>query len=126
MSLAFLNICSNVLIPLFFAMPLEIGGLGFDPATIGYIIRSYGAFMGGFQALFFARIIRRFGAKRVFVAGMISYLPAFALFPIMSCFAQRSGVTAIVWTCILAMFPLLTIRDMAYGWLPSFSGVIKS
>ena len=115
MSLAYLTICVNVLIPLFFAMPLEIGGLGFDPATIGYIIGSYGAFMGSFQVLFFAKIVRRFGVKQVFISGMISYLPAFALFPIMSYFTQRSGVTAIVWTCILAMFPLLIMMDMAFG-----------
>ena len=115
MTLAFLNICLNALIPLFFAMPLEIGGLGFDPATIGYVMGSYGAFMGGFQAIFFAKIIRYFGVKRVFVSGMISYLPIFVLFPIMSYFAQRSGVTTIVWTCILAMIPLLMVMDMAYG-----------
>ena len=126
MCLAFLNISLNALIPLFFAMPLEIGGLGFDPATIGYIIGSYGAFMGGFQALFFAKIIRRIGVKRMFVSGMISYLPIFLLFPIMSYFAQRYGVGAIVWTCILMMFPLLMIMDMAYGWLPSYSSASES
>ena len=115
MSQAYLNICVNVLIPLFLAMPLEIGGLGFDPATIGYIIGYYGAFLGGFQVLFFPRVVRHFGVKRVFVSGMTCYLPAFVLFPIMSYFAQRSGVTVIVWTCIFAMFPLLAITDMAYG-----------
>ena len=96
-------------------MPLEIGGLGFDPAKIGYITGCYGAFTGGFQALFFARIIRYFGVKRVFVSGVISYLPAFGLFPVMSYFAQCSGVTPIVWTCILAMFPLMMIMDLACG-----------
>ena len=107
-------------------MPLEIGGLGFDPATIGYITGCYGAFTGGFQAMFFATIIRHFGVKKVFVSGVISYLLAFVLFPIMSYFARRSGVTAIVWTCILAMFPLILMMDLAYGSLPSHSRVIES
>ncbi|KAG6817275.1 hypothetical protein H0H87_010936 [Tephrocybe sp. NHM501043] len=57
MSLAFLNISLNALFPLFMAMPLAIGGLGFSPATIGYIMGCYGVCTGVFQALYFAKII---------------------------------------------------------------------
>ncbi|KAG6860740.1 hypothetical protein C0995_008004 [Termitomyces sp. Mi166 len=42
MSLAFLHISLNALLPLFLAMPLAIGGLGFDPVTIGYVMGIYG------------------------------------------------------------------------------------
>ena len=37
-SLAFLEMSYSALIPLFLAMPIEIGGLGFDPRRIGYIL----------------------------------------------------------------------------------------
>jgi hypothetical protein len=114
-ALAFLNICLNSLIPLFFAMPLEIGGLGFEPATIGYVTGFYGAGVGIFQAFFFAKFVRRFGEKRLFVTGMCMYLPMFALFPIISYLAQQYGVTRIVWVCISMMLPPLVCMDMAYG-----------
>ena len=126
MSIAFLNICLNALIPLFFAMPLEIGGLGFDPATIGYIIGSYGAFTGVFQTLFFARIMRHFGPKRTFIIGTLSFLPIFLLFPVMSFFAQSNGATAIVWTCIYALLPLWMSSDMAFGRLTCLFPSIRS
>lgn len=98
-------------------MPLEIGGLGFGPATIGYIIGSYGAFTGVFQTLFFVRIIRHLGPKRTFIVGTLSFLPIFLLFPVMSYFAQSNGGTAIVWTCVYALIPLWMSSDMAFGTL---------
>lgn len=116
-SLAFLNICLNALLPLFFAMPLEIGGLGFSPATIGYIMGSYGAFMGLFQALYFAKIIRYLGERRLFICGICSFIPLFALLPIINLTAQRSGVSTFVWICISSMLPLLAFMDMSFGQL---------
>ncbi|KAG5349872.1 hypothetical protein C0989_001468, partial [Termitomyces sp. Mn162] len=93
MSLAFLQISLNALLPLFLTMPLAIGGLGFDPVTIGYIMGIYGLCTGLFQAFYFARIIRLFGERTIFVAGIACFTPIFLLFPVMSLTAQSSGVT---------------------------------
>ncbi|KAG5636012.1 hypothetical protein H0H81_009392 [Sphagnurus paluster] len=87
-SLAFLNISLNALLPLFLAMPIEIGGLGFKPATIGYIMGSYGAFCGLFQACYFAKIIRCLGERKTFVLGISTFCPIFLLFPLMNISAK--------------------------------------
>ncbi|KAG5644661.1 hypothetical protein DXG03_008043 [Asterophora parasitica] len=119
-SLAFLNISLNALLPLFLAMPLEIGGLGLDPPTIGYIMGCYGAFCGLFQAFFFSKIINYLGERRIFIYGISTFLPMFALFPIMSLSAQRSGVTAFTWTCITLLVMLMSFMDMAFGCIFMF------
>jgi len=114
-SLAFLNISLNALLPLFMAMPLEIGGMGFAPATIGYIMGAYGATCGLFQAFYFAKIIHHLGERRIFVYGISMFLPVFTLFPIMSIYAQRYGVNAFTWLCIAVMLALMAFMDMAFG-----------
>ncbi|KAF8875919.1 major facilitator superfamily transporter, partial [Infundibulicybe gibba] len=115
MALAFLNIMLNALLPLFFAMPIHIGGLGFKPSTIGYILGSFGVGNGVFQALFFARIVRRFGERRTFLGGIISFMPIFLLLPIISSIAKHSGVNLVVWIGIVVLVFLMVFMDVAYG-----------
>ena len=115
MSLAFLNIALDALLPLFLAMPLSAGGLGFEPRTIGYIIGSYGAFSGITQALLFPTLVDIAGVRRVFIIGVSVFLPIFALFPIMSLNAQKFGVNVFTWACIGSIIGLMTIMDMSYG-----------
>ena len=52
--LAFLNISLTALLPLFLAMPLEIGGLNLSPPIIGYIIGSCGSASAIFNSVYFA------------------------------------------------------------------------
>ncbi|TFK35576.1 major facilitator superfamily transporter [Crucibulum laeve] len=113
--LAFLNIAVNCLLPLFFTMPIEIGGLGFSPPTIGYILGAYGAGTGFYQAFYFSKIIRHFGERRIFVLGIASYIPVFMIFPLMSLTAQKSGITSTVWILLVFMLCLMAFMDMAYG-----------
>ncbi|KAF8875920.1 major facilitator superfamily domain-containing protein [Infundibulicybe gibba] len=115
MALAFLNIMLNALLPLFFTMPIHIGGLGFKPSTIGYIMGSYGAGTSMFQVLFFARIVRRFGERRTFLRSITLFMPIFLLLPVMSSIAQRSGVNIVVWLSIVVLVSLMILMDMAYG-----------
>ncbi|KAF9007525.1 major facilitator superfamily domain-containing protein [Cyathus striatus] len=114
-ALAFLNISVNALIPLFFSMPIEFGGLGFTPPTIGYIMGAYGAGTGLYQALFFSKIIRRFGERRIFILGIMSFFPVFLLFPATSLIAQRYGITIFVYLLITLLLCILAFMDMAYG-----------
>lgn len=113
--LAFLDIARSALFPLFFAMPVAIGGLGLSPPTIGYILGAYGFSSGLFQVRYFARIVRRFGPKRVFCAGMISFLPIFALFPTMSTIARRFGSSPVIWVLLVLQLALSVVMDMSYG-----------
>ncbi|KAF8220944.1 MFS general substrate transporter [Tricholoma matsutake] len=115
MVIAFLNIALTALMPLFFAMPVELGGLGFHPPLIGYIFGSYGIFTGLFQGLCFCKITGFLGERSVFVIGVMAYLPVFVTFPVMSFYAQRFGITFVVWILIASIIVLMAFSDMAFG-----------
>ncbi|KAF8879266.1 major facilitator superfamily domain-containing protein [Infundibulicybe gibba] len=115
MAIAFLNITLSALLPLFFAMSIEIGGLGFNPPTIGYVMGVYGLCNGIFQMLFFARIVQRLGTRSIFIAGVMGFIPIYLLFPVMNIAAQRFGVSVTVWSIIVLMMTLMAFMDLANG-----------
>ena len=112
---AFLNITLLALLPLFFSMPIELGGLSFTPSLIGYIFGSCGVLIGLFQVFCFSRIVRYLGERLVFGLGMRAYLVVFTAIPIMSVYAQRFGVTLVVWVLIGVVLVMMAFMDMAYG-----------
>jgi hypothetical protein len=118
-ALAFLNITLIAILPLFFTMPIELGGLGFSPSVIGYILGSCGVLIGLFQVLCFSRFVRYLGERAVFNIGMRSYLVVFMTLPIMSAYAQRYGMTYVVWILIGLVLVMMAFMDMAYGLWPS-------
>lgn len=114
--LAFLNIAVSALLPLFLAMPLEIGGLGFGPPEIGYIIGSCGAASAIFQGIYFSRIVRYFGVRKIFVLSMSTLIPIFLSFPAINTAAVAFGMQSpLVWVLILILLSSLAFLDMAYG-----------
>ncbi|KJA16171.1 hypothetical protein HYPSUDRAFT_207236 [Hypholoma sublateritium FD-334 SS-4] len=115
MCLAFLNIAASALIPLFFHMPIALGGLGLDPVTIGYAIGVYGMGTGAFQILFFAKLVRRFGNRRTFIMSMGALIPLFLMFPVISLLAKSCGVFWGVWALAGILMCLLLVMDTAYG-----------
>ncbi|KAJ7433729.1 major facilitator superfamily domain-containing protein [Mycena latifolia] len=114
-ALAFLNIALAALLPLFLAMPIEIGGLGLPPQTIGLILATYGCTTGLFQVSFFSALVRRFGEKRVFIFGLATCLPIFALFPTMSLIAQKSGLSLGIWILVGCVLVLGAMMDSSFG-----------
>jgi len=68
----------------------------------------YGIINGFLQVLVFATVIRRFGAKRVIVAGGIIYPVIYALFPVINQLARVQGVSLGVYA-ILAFQLFLTV-----------------
>lgn len=114
-TLALLNISVNALLPLFFHMPLDMGGLNLEPATIGYIIGVYGAGTGLFQFLFFAKLVRRFGPRRIFVTSLSAFIPIFLIFPVVNIVAKKLGVSLLVWVLVGCQLVLLFFMDTAYG-----------
>ncbi|KAF9532627.1 major facilitator superfamily transporter [Crepidotus variabilis] len=114
-SLAFLNISMNALLPLFMYMPIELGGLGLSPQTIGYVIGGYGAGTGLYQFFFFSALVRRFGTRRMFVMCVSTFIPAFLIFPFISLFAKTWGLGFPVWIGLSSVLLLMFMMDTAYG-----------
>jgi MFS family permease len=121
MALAFLDISVSALVPLFFQMPIAMGGLSLDPVKIGYIIGFYGAGTGAFQFLFFSRLVRRFGTRRVFIMAMATFVPTFLIFPLISLVAKKWGVSMGVWILIGWFLFMRFFMDTAFGMLKMFS-----
>ncbi|KAG6817273.1 hypothetical protein H0H87_010934 [Tephrocybe sp. NHM501043] len=105
-------------------MPLDIGGLGLTPSTIGYIMGTYGCFTGVLHAVAFGRIVRSVGERRLFICSMSTFLPLFILPPIMSIGAERYGINWFTWACIGTMIVLLAFMVMGFGCI--FMFVISS
>jgi len=66
---------SSAIQPLFLAMPIDIGGLGFPPRQIGYILGTFDVFNGTFQVVMLGRLVGRFGVKAVFLAAISALIP---------------------------------------------------
>jgi hypothetical protein len=105
----------TALLPLFFAMPVEIGGLGFDPPTIGYFLGVHGVGAGLFNVLCFAKMVRRFGVKWTFFGAIGLFLPLFLLMPIMNMCARTWGVGKLVWALVFVELLLTVFRNIAFG-----------
>ncbi|KAI6165697.1 MFS general substrate transporter [Pisolithus thermaeus] len=104
------------LVPLFYATPVEIGGLGLPPFTIGLIMMAFSVGNGLFQVLFTARAIERFGERRVFCSAVLVFFPIIATFPIMSWIVEvQKEVGPAIWVLIFAQLLLWAVVDMAYA-----------
>ena len=87
--LALLDISFRAMQPLFYATPIEFGGLGQSPAWIGSMMSLFGIMNGVVQAFLFPVLIERWGPKRVYVSGMAMFAVLFTIFPIIN--VQRRG-----------------------------------
>lgn len=114
-TLAFLNISVNALLPLFFHMPVAMGGLNLDPVVIGYIMSLYGAGSGVFQMAFFTKLVKGYGVRKTFVISVATFGPVFLAFPLMSLVAKNWSVNFVVWTLLGIVLVLLFLMDTAYG-----------
>lgn len=114
-ALAFLGTCLRALFTLFAAMPIDIGGLGFDPERIGYIMGFYHIVTAVFMATIFARVVAWLGERRTFLWAMSSVFLVWALFPVINMCARRWGVGSAVWTGLGVMGIPVVFMDMAFG-----------
>ncbi|KAH8100132.1 MFS general substrate transporter [Cristinia sonorae] len=114
--LALFDIAWAAIQPLFYATPIEFGGLGMSPATIGVVLGVLGFSNGVFQGLFFASFVRRWGLKKVFMTAMSAFMVIFSLFPVINGVAKKAGgVTPLVWTLIAVQMFMVLVMDTAYG-----------
>ncbi|KDR66566.1 hypothetical protein GALMADRAFT_147793 [Galerina marginata CBS 339.88] len=119
-SLSFLIKCESALLPLFFAMPIDIGGLGFKPAQIGYILGAYSILATFILAFFFGPIIRFVGERRFFVLCISSHLLMWATLPIVHQFARHFGIGINVWVGIAVMSLPAVCGEMGFSCIYAY------
>ncbi|TFY82130.1 hypothetical protein EWM64_g1882 [Hericium alpestre] len=114
-TLSIVDIAYRAIQPLFFSTPVSMGGLGFPPPVIGWVLSVFGVLNGVFQVFFFARIHDRWGTRNVFIAGLFAAVPCFALFPVMNVLAKAEGVSRAVWLTIGLQIILSLGLSLCYG-----------
>ncbi|KAH7926468.1 MFS general substrate transporter [Leucogyrophana mollusca] len=114
-SVSLVEIAIRTVQPVFYATSIPLGGLGLSPLAIGNILAIAGAVNGLFQMLLFAKVHERMGTKNLLVAGVLSGLPAIALFPMINLLARQQGISASVWILVALQHLLLVMLDYSYG-----------
>jgi hypothetical protein len=103
------------IIPLFYSTAIELGGLGMSPPQIGLCLGFLGVTSGVWNAFFFARVVRIWGPKRLFMVGMAGFIPVFTMFPIAQLWARRWGLCPFVWVLVACQLLFVVVVDMALG-----------
>ena len=112
----FCDMNRHVLTPLMWSTSLEHGGLGFTPYTIGLAMGIYGVVNLLVQATFLGKVIRCFGARKVFRFSLVALFVVFACFPLEKYIAQRTGSTDWrVWTVIIVQLVMYCLVTPSYG-----------
>ncbi|KAJ7690121.1 major facilitator superfamily multidrug-resistance, DHA1 sub-family [Mycena rosella] len=114
--LAFCHMANEALIPLFFATPISLGGLGLEPREIGLILGLAGLCNAFVQILLAGRVIRRYGARRMFTAGLCALAVEFAMYPLTSYLARRTGrVDTVVYLALAGQLSCTFVVYFAYA-----------
>ncbi|KIJ67973.1 hypothetical protein HYDPIDRAFT_126547 [Hydnomerulius pinastri MD-312] len=113
--LSTLEIAMYALQPLFYSTPIEHGGLGFTPMTIGFWMAGFGIANGLIQAIYFTPLVVRMGAKNLFRAGHFCFLPIFGLFPVINWVAKGWGINWLVWVLLACQLVSAVIMDMSFA-----------
>ena len=112
---ALFDIALRALIPVFYATPIDLGGLGLDPPRIGNILAVFGIVNGLFQVFFFARLHDRFGTKMLFTYGIATGIPTIIAFPMVNALGRAYGIGLIVWFAVGFQLSLSICLNMCYG-----------
>ncbi|KAJ1311924.1 hypothetical protein OPQ81_010384 [Rhizoctonia solani] len=107
------------LVPVVFAVSVKNDGLGFSPRTIGLILGLQGIITGVFQVFFFAPLHRRFGTKRLYVAGYLSYSALILSLPIMHGLVVL-GMRRAVWVVMGLHIAISCVAYMSFGCMAIF------
>ncbi|CAL1716373.1 unnamed protein product [Somion occarium] len=114
--LALVDITLRSVQPVFFATPVELGGLGLPPYMIGRILSIFGILNGIIQIFFFAKVHNRFGTKRVYIFGLASALVVFASFPVINLLAKvEQEHSWFVWAAVGFQIVTSIIINFSYG-----------
>lgn len=92
--LSLIDIAYRALQPVFYSTPRSLGGLGLPPHAIGTILAVLGIGNGVFQVTCFARMCKRWGVRKVYLAGIVCAAPIFISFPLMSAVVHAEDAAA--------------------------------
>ncbi|KAF8840251.1 MFS transporter [Paxillus ammoniavirescens] len=112
--LATFDIVLWALQPLVYSTPIEFGGLGFTPMTIGLYMSGFGAANGLIQAFYFAPLVNRLGLKTLLRMGHASFIPIFGIIAIVSWVAKLWGISWVVWVLLGCQLILTILMDMSF------------
>jgi len=113
-TLSLLEIAFRAVQPVFFATPIELGGLGLDPPRIGNILSAYGIINGLFQIFFFADLHDRFGSKAIYSVAIASGVPLILTYPLINAFARTQGLSWMVWSLVGVQLAFAMALNLAY------------
>jgi MFS family permease len=114
-ALGLFDISLRALIPVFYATPVDLGGLGLDPPRIGNILAVFGIVNGLFQVFFFAWLHGRFGTKTLFACGITLSVPIIIGFPIINMLGRTYGIGMTVWLAVGLQLALSIPFNMCFG-----------
>lgn len=118
---AFLEICVWIFLPLVYTTPIQLGGLGLDPKSMGVTLAVFGIMKGIVQLTVFDHIIGFLGLRGTFITLLSCFIPSFLLFPIAGIRAQHAGRDIVVWVLVLIQLLCIAGIHMAYGKQRSLS-----
>ncbi|KAI6042924.1 major facilitator superfamily domain-containing protein [Pisolithus marmoratus] len=101
--------------PLFYATPIELGGLGLDPPQIGNILAVYGILNGLFQVFFFADLHDRFGSKAIFTVAVSSGIPFILTCPLINALGRTYGLNWAVWSVVGVQIICNMLLNLGYA-----------
>ncbi|KAH8985103.1 MFS general substrate transporter [Lactarius akahatsu] len=112
-----LDMTAGNFISLVWSTSVEFGGLSMSPASIGLWMAGYGLMEGVFQFVAFPRIVRRFGPRRVFIAGIILFAPVYTMLPLENLVLRHSShdMNLAVGLLIVLQFSALNFSGMGFG-----------
>ncbi|KAH9054514.1 MFS general substrate transporter [Lactarius vividus] len=115
--IAVLDITAGALMPLVWSTSVEFGGLSMSPTSIGLWISGYGFINGIFQFVALPRMVGRFGPRRIFLACIFLYFPAYIMFPLENLALRHSSRDPNLAAGLLIVLQLLatSFSDMGFG-----------
>ena len=114
--LSFLDMGHYVLLPLFYSTSISLGGLGLDPFTIGITFATYGCSNAVIQAKLIGPLIRKYGARKMYIVSCPCLFFCFSLYPVMRFLAQLSGrVDGFVIACMVIQMGFYMCIYCTYG-----------
>jgi len=113
-ALSLLEMTFRAVQPVFFATPIELGGLGLDPPRIGNILSVFGLVDGLFHIFFFADLHDCFGSKVIYSVAIASGIPLILSCPLINALARTQGLSWMVWSLVGVQLAFAIALNLAY------------
>jgi hypothetical protein len=115
-SLSFLEMGYGSLLPLFYSTSIPLGGVGLDPYMIGITMGSFGGINAIVQAIFLGALIKKFGARKMYILSFPGLFACVTLYPIIRYLAQHYGrVNILVIACMIVQLSFQMMIFVSYG-----------